>query len=51
MWAKDRFYNRKWGVFNHYLYVLQNDPTCPNSYGKQTDWDKLDHFAKHINND
>jgi len=41
MWAKDRFYNRKWGVFNHYLYVLQNDPTCPNSYGKQTDWDTL----------
>ena len=39
--AKDRFYSRKWGVFNHYLSVLQNDSTTPNSYGKQTDWDTL----------
>ena len=39
--AQDRFYSRKWGVFNHYLAVLQNNPYCPNSYGKQTDWDTL----------
>ena len=38
---KDRFYGHKWGVFNHYLAVLQNDPRCANSYGKQTDWDTL----------
>ena len=39
--AKDRFYNHKWGVFNHYLAVLQNNPHCPKSYGKHTDWDTL----------
>ena len=39
--AQDRFYSRKWGVFNHFLYVLQNNPSLPNSYGKQTDWDTL----------
>ena len=38
---KDRFYGHKWGVFNHYLAVLQNDPRCVNSYGKQTGWDTL----------
>ena len=41
MLAQDRFYNHKWGVFNHFLSVLQNNPCCPNSYGKQTDWDSL----------
>lgn len=41
--AQDRFYHRKWGVFNHYLYVLQNNPDSPNSYGKKTDWDTLVH--------
>ena len=50
--AQNRFYSRKWGVFNHYLYSLQNDPTRPNSYGKETDWDTLvnefdtEHLAK-----
>lgn len=39
--SKDRFYNHKWGVFNHYLFDLQNDPKYPNSYCKQTDWDTL----------
>ena len=39
--AKDRFYQRKWGVFNHFLAYLQNNPTFPNSYGKETDWDTL----------
>lgn len=39
--AQDRFYSRKWGVFNHFLQVIQNDPNTKNSYGKQTDWDTL----------
>lgn len=39
--AQDRLYSRKWGVFNHFLYVIQNDPSVPHSYGKQTDWDTL----------
>lgn len=39
--AKDRFYNRKWGVFTHCLYAIQNNPELKNSYGKQTDWDTL----------
>ena len=39
--SQDRFYSRKWGVFNHFLYVLQNNPNLSNSYGKQTDWDAL----------
>ena len=39
--AQDRFYAKKWGVFNHFLYVIQNNPSNPNSYGKQTDWDTL----------
>ena len=39
--AKDRFYEHKWGVFNHYLSVLQNNPICSNSYGKETDWNTL----------
>lgn len=39
--AQDRFYNKKWGVFNHFLYVIQNNPKYPNSYGKQTDWNTL----------
>ena len=41
--AKDRFYNHKMGVFNHFLSVLQNNPICPHSYGRQTDWDTLVH--------
>ena len=39
--AQDRFYGKKWGIFNHFLYVIQNNPKYPNSYGKQTDWDTL----------
>ena len=38
---KDRFYSRKWGVFNHFLSVLQNDKRAENSYGKQTVWETL----------
>ncbi len=41
--AQDRFYAKKWGVFNHYLYILQNNIDVPNSYGKETDWDTLVH--------
>ena len=39
--AQDRFYGKKWGVFNHFLQVIQNDPNAKNSYGKQTDWNTL----------
>ncbi len=39
--AKDRFYSKKWGVFNHFLYAIQNDPNVANSRGIQTDWDTL----------
>lgn len=39
--AKDRFYNHKMGVFNHFLSVLQNNPITPHSYGRHTDWDTL----------
>ena len=39
--AQDRLYSKKWGVFNHFLYVIQNDSSVPHSYGKQTDWDTL----------
>jgi alpha-L-fucosidase len=52
MKAIDRFYSHKWGVFNHFLAVLQNNPKSANSYGKQTDWDTLvkefdtEHLAK-----
>lgn len=38
---KDRFYNHKMGVFNHYLSVLQNNPICPHSYGRHTDFDTM----------
>lgn len=37
----DRFYEHRWGVFNHFLYVLQNNPSLPNSNGKSTSWDEL----------
>ena len=39
--AKDAFYNKKWGVFTHCLYVIQNNPDLPISYGRQTSWDEL----------
>ena len=32
---------KKWGVFNHFLYAIQNDPNVANSRGIQTDWDTL----------
>ena len=37
----DKFYEYRWGVFNHFLYVIQNNPDLPNSYGKSTSWDEL----------
>lgn len=39
--AKERFYSHKWGVFNHFLYILQNDARTENSQGKHTDWNTL----------
>ncbi len=39
--AKDRFYSRKWGVFNHFVYGLQNNPNVKHSYGKETSWEEL----------
>lgn len=38
---QDRFYSHKWGVFNHFLYVIQNNPDFKNSNGKNTSWDEL----------
>ncbi|MDD4773682.1 MAG: hypothetical protein PHZ09_08765 [Eubacteriales bacterium] len=36
---KDRFRDRKWGIFAHYLYSLQNNPACANNNGAgETDW-------------
>ena len=37
----DKFYSYRWGVFNHFLYVLQNNPNLPNSRGRVTSWDEL----------
>ena len=39
--AKDRFLSRKWGVFNHFIEPIQNNPKILNSYGKTTDWNTL----------
>ncbi len=37
--AKDLFRDRKWGVFCHYLYSLQNNPASVNNDGAgETDW-------------
>ena len=38
--AKNRFYSRKWGVFNHYICGLQNNPESEHSYYKQLPWDE-----------
>ncbi len=38
---QDRLYNHKWGVFNHFLYVIQNNPDLKNSRGEKTTWDEL----------
>jgi len=35
----ERFYQRKWGVFNHFLNRIQNNSQTENSQGKETDWD------------
>ena len=35
----ERFYQCKWGVFNHYLFGIQNSTKSPNSHGRETDWD------------
>ena len=40
MTAIDRFYRRKWGVFNHYICFIQNNPETEHSYGKETSWDE-----------
>ena len=51
---KDRFYSRKWGVLTYCLYAIQNNPTLPNSYGKQTSWNEVvdgfdtDELAKNL---
>ncbi|MBO5374863.1 MAG: hypothetical protein J6A54_05405, partial [Clostridia bacterium] len=37
----DKFYEHRWGVFNHFLYTIQNNPSLPNSYGRKTSWDEL----------
>ena len=37
----DKFYDYRWGVFNHFISVIQNNPSLPNSYGKCTSWDEL----------
>lgn len=36
----NRFHSRKWGVFNHYIYGVQNNPENAHSYGKQLPWDE-----------
>ncbi len=39
MHIADRLHARKWGVFHHYLYGLQNNPALPNNQGAgETDW-------------
>lgn len=40
---QDRFYNRKWGVFNHFLNGIQNNPAYKNSKGITTSFDELVH--------
>ena len=37
----DTFYDHRWGVFNHFLQVIQNNPDLPNSRGVVTSWDEL----------
>lgn len=37
----DKFYGYRWGVFNHFLYTIQNNPALPNSRGERTSWDEL----------
>lgn len=35
----EAFKNKKWGVFTHYLYSIQNQPECVNNMGAgKTDW-------------
>ena len=39
MAISDKMKDKKWGVFNHYLYNIQNNPTFPNNQGAgETDW-------------
>ena len=39
--ATDRFLSRKWGVFNHYLYSVQNgDNILRNPSGVIMDWNE-----------
>lgn len=36
----DRFYSRRWGVFNHYLSGVQNGSGIANTAGLVTDWNE-----------
>ena len=38
--AQDHFASRKWGVFTHYISVLQNNPSMPQSLGRETTWNE-----------
>lgn len=39
MHITDRLHSKKWGVFHHYLYNIQNDPQFSNNQNAgQTDW-------------
>ena len=39
MAISDKMKEKKWGVFNHYLYNIQNNPALPNNQGAgETDW-------------
>ena len=39
MHITDTMYNKKWGVFNHYLFNIQNNPNFLNNQGAgETDW-------------
>ena len=39
--AQDRFLKRRFGVFNHYLYTIQNNANCQNNQQKgRTDWNE-----------
>ena len=40
---QDRFYSRKWGVFNHFLNGIQNNLAYKNSMGVTTSYDELVH--------
>lgn len=39
MHRTDRMYERKWGVFIHYLHSCLNEARSPRSLGRETSWD------------